>query len=110
MHLPNFDRAQVEPRKVRDYLLSTTHPVGRFKARFFATLGYTEQNWQLLLDDLQKTAESDGFRAGQASPHGSKYELDAQLTGPTGKTAIVRVVWVVDIPTGVPKFVTAFPR
>jgi hypothetical protein len=36
MKLPNGDRALIEPEKVRDYLLSTTHPVGRFKAAYFA--------------------------------------------------------------------------
>jgi len=32
--LPNADEAVIEPAKLRDYLLSTTHPLGRFKARF----------------------------------------------------------------------------
>jgi len=32
--LPNPERAFVAPNKVRDYLLSPSHPVGRFKARY----------------------------------------------------------------------------
>ena len=35
MSLPNLDRAVIDPAKVRDYLLSDVHPVGRFKAAFF---------------------------------------------------------------------------
>jgi hypothetical protein len=37
--LPNADRAVIEPAKLRDYLLSTVHPLGRFKARFCTALG-----------------------------------------------------------------------
>ena len=48
MLLPNADRATIEPAKLRDYLLSTGHPVGRFKARFFAALGFSAERWQEL--------------------------------------------------------------
>jgi len=40
--LPNADQAFIDPAKLRDYLLSPTHPVGRFKAPFFAAMGYTQ--------------------------------------------------------------------
>ena len=35
MKLPRAEHAVVEDAKVRDYLLSREHPVGRFKAAFF---------------------------------------------------------------------------
>jgi hypothetical protein len=37
--LPEGSRAVIEPAKLRDYLLSSSHPVGRFKAVFFHALG-----------------------------------------------------------------------
>lgn len=37
MKLPNGQKAVVDERKVREYLLSASHPVGRFKARFFGS-------------------------------------------------------------------------
>jgi hypothetical protein len=43
MKLPGADRAIVDAAKVRDYLLSPEHPVGRFKAVFFGALGYTSR-------------------------------------------------------------------
>ncbi|HKH48502.1 MAG TPA: adhesin, partial [Thermoanaerobaculia bacterium] len=46
MKLPGADRAIVDEAKVRDYLLSSEHPVGRFKAAFFANVGYTRQDWE----------------------------------------------------------------
>jgi len=41
--LPNADRVRIDERKVRGYLLSPSHPVGRFKARVFAALGFGER-------------------------------------------------------------------
>jgi hypothetical protein len=38
---PSVDRAYVDAAKIRDDLLSDTHPVGRFKAAFFVALGYS---------------------------------------------------------------------
>jgi len=56
MKLPGAEAAVVEPEKVRDYLLSPTHQVGRFKAAFFAALGYSQQNWADLEQDLRNLA------------------------------------------------------
>ena len=45
--LPNADRASVDPRKVRDYLLSFGHREGKYKAVFFFNLGYTHARRKL---------------------------------------------------------------
>jgi hypothetical protein len=38
---------------LRDYLLSPTHPIGRFKARFFAALGISPERRQELDEALR---------------------------------------------------------
>lgn len=43
----------IDPVKLRDYLLSRTHPVGRFKAASFLSLGYSADNWARLEADLR---------------------------------------------------------
>jgi hypothetical protein len=48
MRLPNADEAVIPVEELRDYLLSPTHPIGRFKATFFAGLGYTADDWAIL--------------------------------------------------------------
>jgi hypothetical protein len=65
--LPNAKRALVAPNKVRDYLLSPSHPVGRFKAAVFAALGYTQENWERLRDDLLAIASSGTASAAPPS-------------------------------------------
>jgi hypothetical protein len=55
LKLPSIESAVVDPKKIRDYLLSTSHPLGRFKASFFLALGYTTSSWDLLANDLRLT-------------------------------------------------------
>ena len=50
MNLPNADRAVIDARKVRSYLLSRSHPIGRFKAAFARALPHLprkELSWRL---------------------------------------------------------------
>jgi len=58
MRLPNAEHAEVRPEKFRDYLLSPSHPVGRFKARFFQSVGYTLDNWEALSETLLEAART----------------------------------------------------
>lgn len=109
MKLPAAERAVIEPAKIRDYLLSSSHPVGRFKAPFFASLGYTSANWRRLEEDLRDLAISGEAEFGKYSPYGQKYEIRATLRGSSGKSAEVLTVWIVLSGGNVPQFVTAFP-
>ncbi len=109
VRLPNADRAVVEDAKVRDYLLSSSHPVGRFKSVFFIALGFSSEQWLLLRDALLDQARKEDAAAGQPSPFGLKFEIRATLTGPTGRQASVVTVWMVLIGQNFPHFVTAYP-
>ena len=109
MKLPAAERAVIEPAKIRDYLLSTSHPVGRFKAPFFASLGYTSAHWRRLDEDLRDLAVSGDAELGKGSPYGQKYEIRGTLRGPSGRAAGVLTVWIILFGGDVPQFVTAFP-
>ena len=106
----NADQALIDASKVRDYLLSPSHPIGRFKARFFAALGYAQQDWPLLSEDLLRIARSGQAALGQPSSFGQKYEVSGTLIGPNGRKARVTTVWVVRPEEEAPRFVTAFPE
>ena len=109
MQLPNADRAVVDPRKVQDYLLSETHPIGRFKAALFLSLGYSSAQWETLRDDLLGIARAGEAIPGLPSAYGRKYEVDGVLNGPSRRSIPFRTVWIV-VDDNPPKFVTAFPR
>ena len=109
MKLPNCDRATVADAKVRDYLLSPSHPVGRFKSTFFNVLGFTVNEWEKLREALLTLVRSAEADLGQSSPFGQKFEVRGTLQGPSGRQASVVTVWM--LPTGrdTAHFVTAFP-
>lgn len=109
MNIPNAERAIVEPSKVRDYLLSPTHAVVRFKAAFFGRLGYAQDNWRELQRDLALIAQCDTAVPGQFSRFGAKYEVSAILRGPSGRSAAVVTVWMLRTGETTPRFVTAYP-
>jgi uncharacterized protein DUF6883 len=106
--LPNPDRAVVEAAKVRDYLLSTEHPVGRFKAAVFASAGYDRDRWTVLQADLLETALLEPtVEAGTA--FGQKFEVLAILRGARRELAVT-VIWLVRRGEDFPRLVTAYPR
>lgn len=109
MRVPRADAAVVDPAKVRDYLLSPEHPVGRYKAAFFAALGYQRAHWERLRRDLLDLPMQREAVPGQPSDFGQKYEVRGNLQGPTGRRAEVVTVWIILIEESIPRFVTAFP-
>ena len=108
MKLPNAEHAVVDPAKVRDYLLSPEHPVGRTKARVFAVLGFRRAEWPALRDALLAHALGEAEPAG-GGPHGQKYAVRGILRGPAGREAPVVSVWIVLAGEGAPRLVTAYP-
>lgn len=107
--LPGVDRAVVSASKIRDYLLSDAHPVGRFKAAFFTALGYSAAGCEALAADLRRHALDNDASAIEANEYGQKYEVRGTLVGPAGKTAVIVAVWIVLRGQDSPRFVTAFP-
>ena len=109
MLLPNADDAVIDSAKLRDYLLSTTHPLGRFKARFFSALGFTAEQWPELESALRTQHLTQDAEAGGAVPGGEKFTIRANLVGPNGQSASVVSVWFVRTGEAAPRFVTAYP-
>ena len=108
--LPNSASAIVEPGKVRDYLLSPSHPLGRFKRKVFTALGYTENDWVRLCDDLLAHGRSGRARLADVSCFGQKYVVSGNLSGPSGRTGRFVTVWLVESEGSAPRFITAYPE
>ena len=109
MSLPNPDNAVIDDAKIRDYLLSPEHPVGRFKAVFFNALGYSRGDWAVLRAHLLQLARAGTSVLRPAGPYGRKVEVSGTITGPTGRTARITTVWIIRTDEDFPRFVTAFP-
>lgn len=107
--IPNAEEAIVDERKVRSYLLSPVHAVGRHKARFFTALGYDQADWVRLQSDLKEHAGS-GARAATETEFGEKFEICSELTGPNGRSADVVTIWLVPNGEEVARLITAYPE
>ena len=109
MRLPHADDAVVDRVKLVDYLLSTVHPVGRFKARFFNRLGFVAERWTEFETALRVKHLSQDAEPGRAEPHGQLFTIRAILTGPAGESALVLSVWFLPAGSSQPRLVTAYP-
>jgi len=107
--LPKADRAIIEERKLRDYLLSPSHPIGRFKAAFFRRLGYAQENWSRLDQDLRVQHLSQDVEELGPSRHGTKYKIEGPLVGPNGESVQLVSIWIVRKGEDRPRFITAYP-
>lgn len=109
MLLPNTARAIIAPEKIHRYLLSSRHPLGRHKAAFFQSLGYSRDKWEALADDLRKFLVFEANET-QASRYGRKFEIRGALHGPNGASADVVTIWMLRYREDFPRFVTAYPE
>lgn len=106
--LPNAHLAIVPAEKVRDYLLSRTHPTGRFKQAVFTALGYEQLHWETLHRDLLTLARSGLASEVETTSYGRKYRVGGTLTGPNGRSGRFVSIWIIG-PEGAPRLVTAYP-
>lgn len=109
MRLLNAEAAQVDQDKLRRYLLSETHPIGRWKAKFFRDIGFSETNIAVLERSLIEMAKTEEIAETATTLHGTKYVIEGLIAAPSGKRVKLRTVWIVDKGQDRPRFVTAYP-
>ncbi|MDM7916428.1 MAG: DUF6883 domain-containing protein [Candidatus Eisenbacteria bacterium] len=109
MKLPNAEAAFVDSAKIRNYLLADTHPIGRFKAAFFASLGYRKATWNELEMDLIALGRSNEAEPDQETAFGRKFRVRGTLRGPSGRGAEIVTIWIILRDEDFPRFITAFP-
>ena len=109
MQLPNRLQAYIPSEKLRAYLLSETHAVGKAKAMFFRALGFDETNMHLLEHGLLTLAHSAPVQDVVPSLHGIKYVIEGVLDTPSGTAPRIRTVWILETGETNPRFVTAYP-
>lgn len=108
MKMPNFKNANVHKSKITDYLLSETHPVGRYKARFWLKFGFSPSHHKELMDAFRKHAYNDYVKM-EKTGFGTRYVIEAPLISLDGRNPFVRSIWFVDYDESPPSLVTAYP-
>ena len=73
-------RIVIDPRKLTDYALNTDNPVGGDKAVIFQRdLGFTIDNYQLLLEQISTQALDAEAILGRTDRHGQRYTVDLDI-------------------------------
>jgi hypothetical protein len=106
LRLPNADLAIIAPEKFGRYLLLTARSKG--KARFFAALGYTSENWTEFEKALREQHLVLDAEEDEVTQWGTVYAIVGPITGPSGETADVRSIWIIRHGEEAPRFVTAY--
>jgi len=108
--LPHPGDVVIDRRKIHDYILSLEHPVGRFKALFFARLGIIAEDWEAFSGQLRRIAVIGAAEVAARTSYGQKYTVRGSIVGPTGKHADVVTVWIVRVGERIPRLVTVYPE
>lgn len=77
MQLPGGGDVEIDPRKLTDYALSPTHPVGKHKARLFASrLGLSQAGAPVLEAALRAAAASQEAVLIKSDDWGQRWQVD----------------------------------
>jgi len=106
-HLPNSDRAIVEERRIRDYLLNPGHPNGGPKARFFTARGFAPNAWDLLQAALLIQGRVNQVTRSIATEWGTRHTVECNCPTPDGRNPCIRTVWQME--DDAPRLLTAIP-
>lgn len=110
MKLPRSQFVAIDDYKLRHYILSLEHPVGRFKAEYFARLGFNSENWQDFAAQLKRIARDGEVETMDTTDFGQKYIVHGTIKGPAGRSAEVLTVWIIREGERNPRFVTVYPE
>ncbi|WP_350307569.1 DUF637 domain-containing protein, partial [Photorhabdus viridis] len=109
--LVNANNAVIDSNKVTSYALNTEHPVGGNKAKVFeSALGYNQSNATDLISKIQAGTKTNTAILGNVDKFGQRITIDMPITGPNGKTAIVRTGWIYDTGSSTPRLTTLYVK
>ena len=109
-HLVGANQAVIDPRKLTEYALNPAHPVGGNKARVFeSALGFTKDNADDLMRQLQQGVVNHPAIPGKVNEFGTRFTVDIPVTGPRG-SGVVRSGWIYKPGSNTPELTTIFVK
>jgi hypothetical protein len=101
--------AVVANEKLTGYLLSRTHPIGRYKSAFFLGLGFSPDEPATLAAALKSLLAAE-VEPGEVTEFGQKVLARGEILGPKGQSGRVLAVWIILSGETQLRFVTAYPE
>ncbi len=109
MKLPNYEKVVINPQKFTDYILSDSHPIGKYKAAYFKNIGYVKENYHLLMSEILKLIKENNIDLETENEFGKKYIISGMISTPNKKILRVTTVWFIENNNSIPYFVTVYP-
>lgn len=106
----NYEKATIDPLKLKNYVLSTTHPIGRFKAVLFQQMGYTAESWEQFAEDIRMQHLALDAKPGEKTKYGQKYIICGDMKGSSGKVVRLKSIWIIETGEDFPRFITIYPE
>ncbi|MGB5714075.1 MAG: DUF6883 domain-containing protein [Waterburya sp.] len=105
-------RIVIDPRKLTEYALNPDNPRGANKAVMFERhLGFTKDNYQLLLQQIESKVLNAEATLQTTDIHGQRYQVDLEIEGvESGQIETVRTVWIVEPKNDAARLVTLYVR
>lgn len=102
----------IDSRKPTEYALNPDNPKGADKAVMFERhLGFTKDNYQLLLDQIKSTVLDAEAILQKRDIHGQRYRVDLEIRGvQREQKEIVITAWIVGQNSTVARLVTLYVR
>ena len=102
----------IDSRKLTEYALDLDNPKGADKAIMFERhLGFTRDNYQLLLDKIKATVLDAEAVLQKTDIHGQRYRVDLEIIGVhSGQREIVRTAWIIEPNKNIARLVTLYVR
>ena len=107
--LPNALCAEVEEKKIVDYLLKLAHPQGGSKAKFFLARGFAAAEWQTLREALLAQGRDNLVTKVTSHAWGARYQVDCNCPTPDRSNPCIRSIWELPNPAACPRLITAHP-
>lgn len=102
----------IDSRKLTEYVLDSNNPKGADKAVMFERhLGFTKDNYQLLLDKIETSVLDAEAILQKADIHGKRYRVDLEIIGvQPGQQETVRTAWIIEPNKNIARLVTLYVR
>ncbi len=97
----------IDERKLTHYLLVKLDRDD--KSNYLSLAGYDLSNWEFLKRDLSGLADIGEVVYERNSLFGDLFSVTGNLTGPNGRSLVVKTIWMAETKTGLTKFVTLYP-
>jgi len=108
-HLPNKEKCIVQKDKIISYILNENHDIGKSKARFFQSFGFSTDSYEILQTALIEHGQNRPIIKSNDIGYGPKYTVQCSINTPSGEQPCIESVWIIEPGSDGPRLITAYP-